>query len=789
MKPGRDRADRRPWGLRVLWLLVTALLVLGMVATAFVWRLRSRGATGRGPGFNVVLVSMDTTRADHLGCYGRRPSPTPNIDGLAGEGTLFRYCEASAPITLASHSSLLTGTDPFVHGARNNGSYFLREENVTIQEILAKNGYTTAAFVGAMVLNREYGLAQGFGLYDDLYSSPAYWRKGVVDSSPREPERPADEVCDHALSWLRAHSDEKFFLFVHFYDAHFPYEPPSRFRAGKLDDYDGEIAFVDEQIGRIRDALCDAGVESRTVVVLTADHGESLGQHAEETHSHTVYESALRVPLVVRAPGAIPRREVASRVRPIDVVPTLLEFLGMPRKVDALGVNLLPLMMGETLDLDLSAYAETIAPFEEFRFSVVRSLTRGDWKYVHVPRPELYDLAIDPDETNNLADRDPDRVRDLREQLQTRMATAANRGAQGGSTRPVDSDAAQGLRALGYVAYMRPSGTESGDDELESFEPRGDDPKDHMAEMSRVSAALTDIGRGRFAAAEVALRGVLQDDPSGRANFAMCHENLGAIFLAQGRNEEAIEHYRAALAANPQSPANETDLGAALSKIGKLDEAIEHFKAALELHPENATARANLGRVLLRKGEVDAGIGSLREAIRIRPTYFDLYPILASVLWSKGDLAEAATVLDNAVALDPDNAEVRQRAAVLFIDRGEYERALALLREGVARAPNDVALTLALARLLATSPRADQRNGPEAVRLAEAVASSVAAGDPTVLDSLAAAYAEDGRFDDAVRAASRAVDILMERGQESVANEVRERIALYESRRAYHESR
>ncbi|RMF85307.1 MAG: hypothetical protein D6744_01615, partial [Planctomycetota bacterium] len=370
---------------------------------------------------SVLLISMDTTRADHLGCYGHPANPTPNIDAVAKQGALFEHCYSPAPITLPSHSSMFTSTLPFVHGVRDNGVYRLRPENLTITEVLKQQGYATAAVVGAFVLDRAFGLSQGFDEYDDV-------RRVDVGGTDRSRIRDADEVTDRALALLEKIGSQRFFLFVHYFDPHERYEPPPRW-AGKFDDpYLEEIAFVDEQIGRLLAGLEKAGLSDRTLVVITADHGEGRGDHDESTHGYFVYDSTLRVPLILRAPRGVPAgRRISAQVRLIDLAPTILELTGAGRLPQAQGASFVSLLQGVvTGDVPRPSYGESFFPRTYLKFSQLRSLRADGWKFIHADPPELYHVVEDPGETRNLASENVERVKQMRSALR-RMITDAPR--------------------------------------------------------------------------------------------------------------------------------------------------------------------------------------------------------------------------------------------------------------------------------------------------------------------------------------------------------------------------
>ena len=395
---------------------------------------------------NVVVITLDTTRADRLGAYGYRVQ-TPNLDGLAREGVLFEQTESVTPLTLPAHGSLFTGRFPPSHGVRGNGGFFSDADHTTLAEVLKERGFQTGGFVGAYVLDSTWGLDQGFDTYLDGFDAPTFkWR------SHGHLQRRADEVIDSALAWLDHAASSRFFAWLHFYDPHAPYEPPEPYATMHADEpYVGEIGFVDAQIGRVLAFLGQRDLVDRTIVVAVGDHGESLGEHGERTHGFFIYESAMRVPFIVRAPfGKMRGRRVSDIVRTVDVMPTVLDMLGMPSPPGIEGTSLVPLMTGAVRELGLDAYAETLYPLHRFGWSDLRMLRSGRFKLIAAPRPELYDLAVDPREQLNLYDQQ----RALGQRLATRLRQMeerfASRAIPGAAAEPTADQLAR-LATLGYV--------------------------------------------------------------------------------------------------------------------------------------------------------------------------------------------------------------------------------------------------------------------------------------------------------------------------------------------------
>jgi arylsulfatase A-like enzyme len=422
----------RPTHAAVLLVLIGALAGL-----------RPGGLDRRGP-INVVVITLDTTRADRLSPYGLMDSPMPGLERLAREGVVFDQATSVAPLTLPAHASLFTGLLPPAHGVRDNADQALDAAHVTLAEILRGRGFRTAAFVASVVLDADRGLAQGF----DRYASVPADARRIAPARQRR----ADDVIADALQWLDdAGTTTPFFLWTHLYDPHAPYDPPEPYRTAFLDPYIGEIAFADAQIGRLLDALERRGVLDRTVVVVAGDHGESLGDHGERDHGIFVYESVLRVPLIIRGPR-IPPRRVADVVRLTDVAPTILDLLGLPSPpMD--GVSLGSLLSGRTTRVDLEAYSESLYP-RRLGWSPLRALRDGRFKLIDAPRPELYDLERDPFEERNIHDE----RRSLADAMRRRLAILARE--RGLSRADGLAEPPAGLRerlaALGYVGSGQP---------------------------------------------------------------------------------------------------------------------------------------------------------------------------------------------------------------------------------------------------------------------------------------------------------------------------------------------
>lgn len=548
-------------------------------------------APAPGPRNNAVLITVDTLRADHLECYGNHAIQTPATNRLAAEGVLFQNAIAQAPLTLPSHCSMLTGTYPNATGVRDQAGFVLAPDQTTLAETLHGAGFETAAFVSSTVLGSEYGLKQGFDVYSE-----------VPRTGGAEAERRGDQVIDDVLGWIQTPGRRRFFAWVHLFDPHTPYDPPEPYRSRYAQNpYDGEIAFVDSLIGRLVQALPE-----NTVIVFTADHGESLGEHGEQTHGLLLYDATLRVPLIVKFPGSAGRgRVVSEQVRGIDVVPTILEAVSVAIPGQVQGQSLVALAQGVSRDLGLVAYSETYFPYYHFQWSPLLAVRTGQHKYIHAPKAELYDLGKDPGEKRNLLGESPETAARMRETLlQGYKKFAAPPPGK------VDAAAIRRLKSLGYVGAPMSLNAAAPFEKLP-------DPKDKIRVYNLLQQALEQARQGRIRESNEGLRQVVRQD--GRIIDA--HLNLGVNYAQLEEFPQAIESFRRALAIDPKNLIAQVNLGLAYASLGHLEEAASELTKTVELDPRYGEAWDHLGRVRQLQGRLDPAILAYREALRLDPGF------------------------------------------------------------------------------------------------------------------------------------------------------------------------
>lgn len=621
------------------------------------------------PKLNVVLITIDTLRADHLGCYGYASIETPNIDQLARAGVRFAQAYTPVPITLPAHASLLTGAFPLATGMHDFSGNKLPASVPTLARILRDHGYTTAAFLGSAVLDSRFGLNQGFDTYFDHFE---IGRSEEVHLDAIE--RRGDHVVDEALKWLQLNPQRPLFLWVHLYDPHAPYNPPepyaSRYRARP---YDGEIAFADAQIGRLVAFLRQQGLFDQSLMVLASDHGESLGEHGEKTHGFFIYNSTLHVPLIVKMPGAAPR-VVQDEVSLVDVMPTLLQALKISVPASVQGRSLLSLVLGGPAANQSNLYAESYPPLLHFGWSPLRSLQWRGLKYIETTRPELYDTRTDPRERNNLFSTRQALAQEMRERLHSvvRRFTPAAGGAAA-EKELTDPALLESLRSLGYVAVSAGNIPEASGNTLP-------DPKDRIQVYELVSAAMTDDQQGRYKESLRKLQEAAETEPNLLTlDFLMARDYYRLKDFAR-----AVEYFQCALKLNPKYAMAAFYLGLSQLASGDLNAAENSFRRALELDPANFTAAFNLGVVYSRRQQTDAAIQAFQRAVAILPDYAEAHEALGELYLYLKRPEDAARELERAVAVAPKmtkaHANLGRAYAALGLQekaRQEFERAKA----------------------------------------------------------------------------------------------------------------
>jgi arylsulfatase A-like enzyme len=530
----------------------------------------------------VLLVTIDTLRADHVGCYGAQHARTPVLDTLAASGVRFAAAVSPAPLTLPSHASLMTALDPPGHGVRHNSIHRLAEGPATLAERMRGAGFASAAFVGALVLDRRFGLDRGFDVYDDRMQGRSSRLAGFA-------ERPADDVVEAALAWLER-APERFFLWLHVYDPHADHVPPKGFAAAFASrPYDGEIAFVDLQLGRLLDGVRARFGGDGLLVAVTSDHGESLGEHGERTHSYTVYEATQRIPLILQGTG-IPRgRVVEAPVGLVDVAPTLLAAVGAPPLPGADGRDLAPLFDGGSPP-ERALYVETLATWLDYGWSPLVGLRTEGVKYIRAPRPELYDLRADPDELHNIAQASPGLVERLDAELERRL----ERGVRASETLSLDASDRARLESLGYVV---PGPGAAGGPRPDRA--AGPDPKDEIGLLARVADAQLHGQRGRFRDGLDLLRDIDSPPTHLSALRAALAYNAGEYALAASDAARAV-------AAEPRRADAVLVYGNALEAQGDTAAARVAYERTVALMPRSEEGWRGVERTARAQGDASA---------------------------------------------------------------------------------------------------------------------------------------------------------------------------------------
>lgn len=582
---------------------------------------------------NVFLITLDTLRVDYVSAYGQRKAQTPALDQVASEGVLFERCISQTPLTLPSHTSILSGTYPLYHQIRDNGGFLVPQNLLMVSELLQKQGINTAAFIAAYVLHSKWGINQGFDTYSDDFDLTKYEKisLGLV-------QKRADEVLQNAEKWLIQFQEQSkksktnkqhFFAWIHLYDPHTPYDPPSPYKERfPRNPYRGEVEYLDAQLGIFFQFLKQQGLYDTSLIILAADHGESLGEHGEQSHGFFIYEPTVHVPLIIRAPFSFPRSRVSHTVELIDLAPTILDALGIPIPTAYQGTSLLPLMWGEKTQKKNVAYTETYYPRLHFGWSELKALYYGDQeKFILAPKEELYDLTSDYHEQANLVLKRSYQSKQLKTQLQKFVREKSQNAVKPGETKTMDKEDLQKLAALGYLTSVVDT----------SDKQDLPDPKGKVEVFNKLSQARELMGQERYWEVVNLLESVLATEPN----------------LVDGMLQ----------------------LGNAYSKMERFQEALTVFYQVLEQKPDYNAAMINVLNMLVWLGRFDEGIAEAHRFLKTFPDDHAIYNELGTLYVLKEDYPKALTALNHSLAIEKVNPLALNKIANIYIITRDFGKA------------------------------------------------------------------------------------------------------------------
>lgn len=579
---------------------------------------------------NIILITLDTLRADFVSAYEKGKAETPHMDRVAEEGVLFETCIAQTPLTLPSHTSILSGTYPLYHQVRDNGGFMVPESLEFVSEILKEKGFATSAFIASYVLHSKWGINQGFDTYSDGFDLSKYRKISLGNVQKR-----AEEVLGDAKKWLEQNKNKKFFTWVHLYDPHTPYDPPSPFKEKHPNrPYRGEVEYMDHHLGLFFDFLKKEGLYDNSLIFLVADHGESLGQHGEDSHGFFIYEPAVHVPLIIRAPFKFPRQRVDTIVETIDLAPTILEAMGVPTPASYHGQSLLNLMFGDGEEQEGVAYTETYYPRMHYGWAELKALYYNkDWKYILAPKHELYNFREDKREKDNLALKKSAEARRARIRLQEFIREKSRGARKLGKEVKMDKDDLQKLAALGYLT------------------------------TTVDTSGKTDL-----------------PDPKGKVHV-FNHLSKAKEFMHDEKYPQAIEALKKIIAENPQIVDGILQLGNAYNKNNQVEEALDCFYRVLAKKPDYHAAMINILNSLIRLGRLDKGVEEANRFFKTFPNDHSLYNELGNIYFLKKDYEKAMDLFNKSLELESVNPHAFNRIGAIYVIKEDYPTAETFLNK------------------------------------------------------------------------------------------------------------
>ena len=616
---------------------------------------------------NVVVITIDTLRPDHLHCYGYDKIETPTLDGIAQSGALFETGVTQTPLTPPSHASIFTGLNPPTHKVRDTGGFILSPSTPTLASVLQDRGWDTGAFISSAVLKKRFGFDHGFSVYDDQMPRPGNTQEFLEDA-----ERRAGDTVDRAVTWLNGRTDKPFFMWVHLYDPHTPYDPPPPFREQYKDrPYDGEIAYADRELGRLMQTLRRKSQPDKTIIAVLSDHGESLGEHGEFSHGVFLYDSTLRIAYLLSGPGVPRGVRGKDQARTIDLLPTIIDLLGGAAPAGVEGSSLVPLFSGKDAGTGIS-YGETLFPKINMGWAELRAIRTNQWKYIRAPKPELYDLSRDPKETNNVLAEHAPEVRKLEAQL---AAISHSSGSEKVETAQMDERTLAQLKSLGYTSGFTSRSY--------SLNGQGADPKDRVAILKLMNEA-EQPGSGLSEARRTdLLREAVRMDPTN----PLLYQSLGASLEKAGRFDEAMKVYRTALENGLDNGRLRSRVGDLLVRAGKKAEAIPEYEQSLRMNPADTATQANLATAYMETGRLADAERVLKGIVAIDPSNAAAQNGLGVLAIQRNDGTAARGYFEKAVELDPDLVDAYLNLGLLYKMAGERDRARASFEQFLAKAP------------------------------------------------------------------------------------------------------
>lgn len=617
---------------------------------------------------NVVLITLDTVRPDHLHCYGNNKIKTPVIDGLARDGVLFERAVAQTPLTGPSHASIFTGENPNVHHVRDTGGFALQPSSVTLATTLQGSGWDTAGFISAAVLSRQFGFNQGFATYDDQIPEVVDKNTGALAAA-----RPANVTVDHAVHWLNHQSGKPFFVWLHLYDAHQPYNPPAQFRRQYPNDpYDAEIAFEDQELGRFLDVVRKKSLAGKTLILLLSDHGEGLGQHGEDGHGIFLYDSTVRIAWIMDGPGIPAGVRVQPQAREIDALPTVLNLLGGKVSSAIQGTTMVPAFSGKAVPTTYS-YEETLYPKINMGWAELRGIHTAHWMYIRAPKPELYDLDKDPGELNNVIAAQPKEFRELDAQLKLLSRLDSN-NTETVVTQPMDQKTIEQLRSLGYVGGSSDSNVE--------LNGKGADPKDRIGVLKIFEQVTGPDGARLSPARKISLlQQAIAQDPTN----PYLYSTLAEQYRQTGQDDLAMQTCLSALRHGVRNGVIFSLLGTLYLHQGNAKQAILFLQQGVNMDPLNLERQANLASALRQDGQLDKAEEIFRHVNAIQPNA-PAYNGLGTIEISRHNLPAARADFDHALQLDPFNMEAQYNLGLYCMQTHDFPCVVTAFKTFLAKA-------------------------------------------------------------------------------------------------------